>query len=450
MTLKWFLVKVSLIFLLASASGKDQSSVVPYAINEMINEHFTKLTATWPGNVDIVVIGEETREVTRLINKLLSIKSFEVKIKVKNAKLSGDKKFMLNDSSIVLFDSAQNFKAVAAKLIWVPDPRKRIQHLVHVPGLKTSDISETIDDGFEIDHVNFLMNEDKKSIELVAGFMFTEHACRELQFKSINHFDKTTRKWENSIFYPEKYRNFHGCELKISRGGNLDNSKNKRVVLAIFEGLLNAKLNVLRHKTAFDDCDECDLTRECDVMYKAYNDEDYIIANPHLFETYTFAVPPGEAYTDIQRMFMMFSFELWIAIVSTLLIGFMTTLSLRFVSRTARNFIVGCYVHHPTMNLISIFLTGGQVRMPGRNFARFLVTLFIIWSLIIRTCHQSMLFQLMQADLRKEPIKTLGELFESELTLHDDLDGMETSYVSNENFWERMAMTSTRFVAGLS
>ena len=449
MKMKWFLMKVSLIFLLASASGKDQSSVVPYAINEMINEHFTKLTATWPGNVDIVVIGEETREVTRLINKLLSIKSFEVKIKVKNAKLSGDKKFMLNDSSIVLFDSAQNFKAVAAKLIWVPDPRKRIQHLVHVPGLKTSDISETIDDGFEIDHVNFLMNEDKKSIELVAGFMFTEHACRELQFKSINRFDRKTRKWENSIFYPEKYRNFHGCQLKISTAYEY-NKKNGVIMKEIFEEVLNAKLDVLKDKKSFDDCEECDLTRQSDIMEKLYNDEDFIFGNPHIFDHFTFMVPPGEPYTDIQRMFMMFSLELWIAIVSTLLIGFMTTLSLGFVSRTARNFIVGRYVHNPTLNLVSIFLTGAQVRMPGRNFARFLVTLFIIWSLIIRTCHQSMLFELMQADLRKEPIKTLDELFESDLTLHDEVNGKQTSYVSNENFWERMAMTSTRFVEWLA
>ena len=321
--------------------------------------------------------------------------------------------------------------------------------MVHVPGLKTFDISETIDDGFEIDHVNFLMNEDKESIELVAGFMFTEHACRELQLKSINRFDRKTSKWENSTFYPEKYRNFHGCELKISTA-QMDNFRNSKITDEIFKGMLKAKLDELRHRTAFDDCDECDLTREGDVMEKAYNDEDYIIANPHIFETFTFALPPGEAYTDIQRMFMMFSFELWMWIVSTLLISFMTTFSLRFVSQTARNFIVGRYVQNPTMNMVSIFLNGGQVQMPGRNFARFPVTLFIIWSLIIRTCHQSMLFELMQADLRREPIKTLDELFESDFTLHDAVDGKETSYVSNENFWERMAMTSTRFVVSLT
>ena len=175
-------------------------------------------------------------------------------------------------------------------------------------------------------------------------------------------------------------------------------------------------------------------------------DDDFIIANPHVFEVYTFAVPPGEPYTDIDRMFMMFDLELWIAIGVTLAGALAITLTLHLVSKKIRDLIVGDNIQSPTMNLITIFLTGSQVKTPKGNFSRFLVNLFIIWSLIIRTCHQSMLFQLLQADLRKPPLKTIDELFGSALTMHDTVNEENSSIVSDKYFWQRLKMTSTRYV----
>ena len=143
---------------------------------------------------------------------------------------------------------------------------------------------------------------------------------------------------------------------------------------------------------------------------------------------------------------MMFDTETWIAISATLLIGLLATLSLHFVSTKVRNIIAGRDIQSPTMNLISIFLSGGQVTTPRGFFARFLFTLFLMWSLIIRTCHQSMLFELMQADLRRPPISTFDELFESDLTIHDEMGAENGSIQLDEYFKERMAMSSTRFV----
>ena len=150
-------------------------------------------------------------------------------------------------------------------------------------------------------------------------------------------------------------------------------------------------------------------------------------------------IAPGEPYTDLERMFMMFDTKLWMAIGTTLVIGLLTTLILDFVSDEVRKFIVGRDIQSPTMNFISIFLIGGQPRTPGRNFARFIFILFVVWSLIIRTCHQSMLFQLMQADIRRP---TIDEVFGSNLTVYQ----FEHEILFDEDFWDRMNMTSTKFV----
>ena len=141
---------------------------------------------------------------------------------------------------------------------------------------------------------------------------------------------------------------------------------------------------------------------------------------------------------------MMFLTELWIAIAITLLIAVLVTLSLNFVSEKVRNVILGHNIQSPTMNIVSIFLTGGQFRTPRRSFPRFLFMLFVVWSLIIRTCHQSMLFELMQADLRRPTIKTLDELFKSDLTYHD-YDSWK-NHVLNFDLRERLMDPLTRFV----
>ena len=139
----------------------------------------------------------------------------------------------------------------------------------------------------------------------------------------------------------------------------------------------------------------------------------------------------------------MFDAELWMAIGVTLVIGLLTTVILDFVSDEVRNFIAGRDIQSPTMNFLSIFLTGGQPKTPRRNFARFIFILFVVWSLIIRTCHQSMHYELIQADLRRPTIRTLDELFESNLTLI----GYKESLLFNDYYFlERMKMKSTKYV----
>ena len=462
MRLTWLFLTVSVVTWLALASGKEKVSVVPYAINAIIEEHFATPNANWQGKLNIRWFGEKTSEVIAIIDKLFKIKSATTSIKVTQEDLSKEeKKFDLGESSIVFFDSVQTFKANALNVKWVTNPTQRTHHLVYVPDLTESNVIETFPDGFLIDHVNFLMNEIKNSIELVATFMFakddtksytidyTEYyeddgtdgydsRCRKLQLKTINRFNMNVSKWEESSFYPKKYENFYGCTLTVaSKDGS---SIEGHLLNKIFGGLLKASVWNEDNSSAFN-CSHCDLTRQQVALFQMNHTSDvFTVSNPHIFTLFTYAVPPGEPYTDLERMFMMFDTETWIAIATTLSIGLLVTLSLHFVSEKFRKFIAGRDIQSPTMNLISVFLTGGVVRTPGRNFARFILTLFIVWSLIIRTCHQSLLFQLLQADLRRPPMKTLDEMFESNFTMYTN----NGSATFDEYFKKRMAMPSTR------
>ena len=446
MKLKQSFVIVLVTILLNVASGKKKDFLVPYAINAIIEKHFVNLE-TYPGRVDIYFLGKNNLKSSMLIDKLFKIKSASTKVTVYNDELNKNffkpnMCFALGDSGIVFFESVKKFKQSVSNIWWVKNERLRNLRLVYVPGLTTSDIIKTIVDGFEIDHVNFLMHETDNLIELVTAYMFTPQACKKLQLKTINRFDLQTLEWENSVFYPNKYENFHGCELIVADNDYTDTDIPLYNLMEItFKEQLNAKLT--RCSTYKDplDCKECDLINQDEIiLHKTF--DDFVVSDPVIFDSYRIIIGPGEPYTDLERMFMMFDFELWIAISVTLATALCATLMLHFVSRKIRNFIVGRYVRNPTMNMISIFLSGGQEKTPRRNFARFLMILFVIWSLIIRTCHQSMLFELMQADLRRPTIKTLDEFFQSDLSYHD----VEDSFLIDTYFKEQLKKPSTRLV----
>ena len=424
MRVKWFFV-VILSSLLTLISGK-KLPLAAFAINAIIEEHFTTSQASHPGHVDIVFFGQRIE----LFEALLRIKSTTTVTSVYNYEKgqTEDDFYQLRESSVVFFESVNRFKEYASMVKWEFNREKRFQHLAYAPGLQLNDLYNSNLNGFKVDHVSFLVDESITSISLVTNSMFTQGFYQVLHFKSINSFKISTLKWENAIFYPKKYQNFYGCELTIKK----ENDRILDLMKFVFENLFNASLIVIK-----SDTEGSDLTSS---EYPFIGQINFLLSSPHQDDQISFMIASGEPYTDLERMFMMFDTKLWMAIGTTLVIGLLTIVILDFVSDEVKKFIVGRDIQSPTMNFFSIFLTGGQPRTPGRNFARFVFILFVVWSLIIRTCHQSMLFQPMQADLRT--IRTIDEVFESNLAMFD----MKGSVIFDSDFWDRMNMTSTKFV----
>lgn len=100
--------------------------------------------------------------------------------------------------------------------------------------------------------------------------------------------------------------------------------------------------------------DTCDLN--C-LQRPLQPETDFIVSDPHEDYVSTFAIAPGEPNTDLKKLFMMFDYETWIAIVVTLMIRFMVTTSLHFLSFKVKHFYAGHKVQNPTLNLVSFFLS---------------------------------------------------------------------------------------------
>lgn len=59
-----------------------------------------------------------------------------------------------------------------------------------------------------------------------------------------------------------------------------------------------------------------------------------------------------------------------------------------------------------------------MIILPGRNFARYLLTLFILFCLVIRTAYQGKQFEFLQKEMRPADVATIEEMIERNFTFH--------------------------------
>ena len=56
--------------------------------------------------------------------------------------------------------------------------------------------------------------------------------------------------------------------------------------------------------------------------------------------------------------------------------------------------------------------------MPGRNFARFNLMMYILFCLVIRTAYQGVQFDLMLKEVMRKDFQTIDELLEKNITIY--------------------------------
>jgi hypothetical protein len=363
-----------------------------------------------------------------LANKILCRTKMALKISKIN---QNSVKIQLNTSSILLFDSAKSFHQ--QNISWQISKTESYHHLVYFPDGKFDDLKNV--NVFSIDNVNFLINQTDESIDLVTNFMWREHhQCRVNHFVTINRFMKSTMQWKNMNFFSEKYENFHGCTLTVAVLKNVMQSsvrtfENGSIEVKgyshdVVKALANYYNFQMKYKV-YEDVEAASKASDVDLYgitsMQEYSDK-IVTSHSYLFDFYSLFIPPGELYSPFEKMFLMFEFELWMSIVVTLLVAIATIQIVNFTSIKVQKFVFGKETKSPTLSLASIFLTGGNHTTPTRNFARFLVINFTIWSMIIRTCYQSELYKYLQKDIRKLEVQTIQEMVEKGFTFYGDDD----------------------------
>lgn len=140
--------------------------------------------------------------------------------------------------------------------------------------------------------------------------------------------------------------------------------------------------------------------------------------NPYYYTPVIFALSMPRPYTSIEQLYFPFKYIIWSCIVAMFAIGFIVIGTLNVVAnKKLREFVVGPNNQTSFINMISIYLGGGIQHLPKRNFARYILTVWMLGCIVLRTSYQGSLFRFLQEPKTKTLPKTFKNLLENNYTL---------------------------------
>lgn len=129
------------------------------------------------------------------------------------------------------------------------------------------------------------------------------------------------------------------------------------------------------------------------------------------------AIPPGEEYNGYEKLILPFDGWTWFWIAFTF--GVVSgTVALAKTNAIVKNFVLGKFVSTPILNITRAFFGVSQIQTPFRNFARYVLMMVIIFSLIIRTAYQGVMFEFLQKEMRKPIPTSIDNLIEQNYTFY--------------------------------
>lgn len=135
-----------------------------------------------------------------------------------------------------------------------------------------------------------------------------------------------------------------------------------------------------------------------------------------MHEPLVYVLPNPLPYSPLEILLVPFTFSTWIAIVIMLAIA----VAMIFIvkqNRSANGLVVDLESQSPYMNLVSAFLVGEIHKEPKKNFARFLVIVWILACIVLRTAYQGELYTFMKMNKMKDEIRSIEELIERNISV---------------------------------
>jgi hypothetical protein len=227
-TLK-FAIYLTFIVIASSQSTAKSEFAVLEAIKGILRNHF----ATHEQKIDLIFNGPNSEN---LAEGLLRGKPEEVSCRV--ISLDQVDEIQPDFPSIILFDSFEYLKQTSNKIKEISEDGVWHNHLLYVPKGNFDIIEILTQKNIVKENHNFISVVNDTTVDLVTGFRFLPGVCSSAVYKTINRFSTDAMTWHNKTFFPDKYRNFHGCPLRVGQPADTSTVTGQK----IFE-LLAQRLN---------------------------------------------------------------------------------------------------------------------------------------------------------------------------------------------------------------
>jgi hypothetical protein len=317
---------------------------------------------------------------------------------------------------------------------------------------------EIVDDMTDILKNQYFLVNEKKSITLLTFVWYTQDDCNKPQLIEVNRFDKNTNKWKNSNFSAEKFKDFHGCQLVFG----IQNSYPEFQYNISIEPLkvsgygtkvidvLSQKLNFtyrLNPKVGFETFGHIYHNKSLtpDLEMRFVSGVSALSRQPFFYNTIEFnvptveffAVPPPVPFDAYEKLHLPFDLATWIWTLIVFAVAFLVIFAVYCMNVEVQHVVFGANVTTPSLNVFAQFCGISQVVMPRKNFARFLVMSFILYSFMIRTLYQGFMCDNLQSDLRgPKKIQSIADINEFKLEYY--VDGRIADYKLDYKFQDHL------------
>jgi Ligated ion channel L-glutamate- and glycine-binding site len=288
-------------------------------------------------------------------------------------------------------------------------------------------------------NVNVMLKESDSNISILTYFPFQGHHCSDTTPTLINEFRNGDFINSTENFFPSKMDDLQKCPIRVATSNNSDpyifTSINANgsvelygrdiTILDALAGSLNFQVDyvfvgregVLLENGTAEGAYKRLLDGRADIaiadMWLKANRLKFIDAtNSYIRQQIAFVIPPGAELTSFEKYLRPMDTWTWTLTIATMVVAFLVIFIVKRKSIYIQNLIFGEKVQDPYMNVLVGLFGGSQTTLPHQNFPRFILMMFLMFCLIMRTLYQGSLYRFLQTKIYHKEVQSIDEMIE--------------------------------------
>lgn len=289
----------------------------------------------------------------------------------------------------------------------------------------------------QIYNVNIIFEDESSRVSVQTFIPFNARGCNDTTPTLIDKF--MDGNFVNGInnFFPDKMKNLYKCPVRVA----ISNDSEPTVFVKYLSNgtikLSGRDINIL--ETLSD-------SLNFSIVYTYIGEEGYLYENGsyagslgtiirggadlsisdwwlkanrlkfldssygYISEQIVLIVPPGRQLSTFEKLIYPFDLLVWVMISICFLVGFIIIFVIRLQRQSIQSFVFGTKVTTPYLNMFVAFIGGTQRILPTNNFARFLLMVFLMYSMVVRTLYQATFYRLMQSNKQHIEVTSIDEM----------------------------------------
>lgn len=311
--------------------------------------------------------------------------------------------------------------------------------------LEQSEITQIFIDcwSYRMVNVNVLrFDEIEEQVIAYTYFPYTSDHCERIESTFLMSMSNRSIALQNSMF-PNKLKSFHGCKLwlatytippymilqELSNGtyttkgiegklyrelaSTLNFHPMVRVGAQKYLGRATENFQMLREK-------EVNLTMFA-IVNTVERSKEFTASLPYAYAPVMFTTPHGPPFTPLEKLILPFDELVWLCMGIVTGAAFISIVYVSCCSTEWRNFVFGAKNHTPFLNYINITLGGVVAEAPVRNFARTILLIWLLGSLVLRSSYTGALFSFIQSQKSAIEIDSLEKLVQYNFSIYSSM-----------------------------